>query len=196
MIHYHTRPLMENYIHTDFKVVELGDQIINYNEQEKDIRSLDFYSNIDITSIDIRKDADRALKLDLSKAIPKKDMDKLAGTFDALTDFGTIEHVKKSLYHALKNSFNLVKEGGIFIHCNPKWDNFPCHTGCHKFSQEFWKEYAKAANMEVIQTGEHAAYHNTKTGWEVYAIIRKTEGAKFPTKKVFDSIYKEWIRQE
>lgn len=201
MIHLYTVPLFEKYAQHDSIVIELGDQLVNITEYPGAPhireRSIDYYANkapeMLITSIDNRKDADRALNLDLSKTIAKNVKDSIRA--DILTDFGTIEHVK-SLYHALKNSFDLVKTGGLFIHSNPKTNGYAPGHGYHYFCEEFWGEYCKASGMELVEVGEHPAEDNKETGWEIFAVIRKSKGAKFPTKKVFDEIYKKYITSE
>ena len=215
MIHLFTYPLFLKYTQHDSLVVELGDQLINMTFYEGGPhvrkRSIDHFKDIapelNITSIDNRQNADRALNLDLSKNIPNKSFPYF-GKADVLTDFGTLEHVvdidkktKKnkyvsSLYYALKNAFNFVKTGGVFIHSNPKEGNFPGHAAYHYFVEEFWIEYAKLAGLTVLEIGEHPAENNTTNGWEIFAVLEKDPEAKFPTRKDFDILYKKYITKE
>lgn len=191
MIHYHIFERIiknESYFKRGDRVIELGDQEINLNingEHIHGIGSQEFFNNIETVSIDIAG-TNESLPLDLSKSIPVKD---LPAQGDVLTDFGTIEHVK-SLYYALKNSFNLIKDGGLGIHVNPLSGGYVANHGYHYFNEDFWKAYCDLAKLELLETFKEAAYRNTRDGWEQYAVYRKTVKSKFPTKKAFDHIYK------
>ena len=175
-------------------VNELGDQEINLNidgEHVNGIGSQQFFKNITTVSIDINGE-NGSLPLDLSKAIPVKDMPKEA---DILTDFGTLEHVK-SLYFGLKNSFNLLKSGGLAIHVNPLSGGYVANHGYHYFNEGFWVAYCDLAKLNLVESYVQAAYHNEETGREQYAIYEKQSKSKFPTKKEFDKIYKEHITKK
>jgi len=160
-------------------------------------RTIDYYGKVlpemQIVSIDNRADADRSRNLDLSKTIKDSDFEYL-NSADFVTDFGTIEHVK-DLYYALKNVFNILKTGAKVLHSNPKIGHFPNHNDFHKFSTKFWEVYSELAGFKILEIGEQAAYHNEKTGMEVFVVMEKQEGAKFPAKKDFDHIYKKYIKK-
>ena len=210
MIHWHIHELIKEFTFTGAEVIEFGDQEVNINEgwrseakgEYLDTRS--FYTTLHITSIDITGEHG-ALNLDLSKNIPTKDRPKPG---DVLTDFGTLEHVE-SLYYGLKNAFNLIKTGGIAIHVNPLSKGYVANHGFHYFTEGFWKAYAEAAKMELVEVPNFnhpssgykdgflrfAAYHNIDTGWELVAVYKKTKGSKFPTKAAFDKIYNKHIKK-
>lgn len=190
MIHYHIfEGPIKKYFQADSRVIELGDQEINLNiggEHVNGIGSQEFFDNIETVSIDINGE-NGSLPLDLAK--PIKDLPKQG---DILTDFGTLEHVK-SLYHGLKNAFNLLKIGGIAIHVNPLSGGYVANHGFHYFNENFWVAFCDLAKLNLIETYKEAAYHNTVDGWEQYAIYEKQAKSKFPTKTEFDKIYKAHI---
>ena len=187
MIHYDIFETMKNYLKEGDRVIELGDQEVNLADAQG-LTSQEYFDNIETVSIDINGEHN-SLPLDLSKAIPKKDIPKPG---DVLTDFGTLEHVK-SLYYGLKNSFNLIKVGGIAIHVNPLSGGYVANHGYHYFNEGFWVAFCEAAKLNLVETKKIAAYHNTTDGWEQYAIYEKQAKSKFPTKKDFDTIYKRHI---
>lgn len=181
MIHYHTKQLFEKYVPEGADVIQAGDQWMNIDEtlnyEHHHIQAHDYYRNRQIISLDIHGE-NGAEPFDLSTPFPNN---AFLGTADAVTDFGTLEHVK-DLGVALKHFFDFCKVGGVMLHANPKTGHFPNHNAYHYFTQTFWEKYAKAAGLELLETREQAAYHNEKTGVEVYAVLRKTEESKFPTK--------------
>lgn len=76
---------------------------------------------------------------DLNEPVPKQ----LINSFDAVCDFGTIEHVFNAV-QAIKNCMMLVKPGGIFISQAP-CNNYAGH-GFFQFSPEFFFRAFTAAN--------------------------------------------------
>lgn len=200
MIHYHIHERIikkENgYIKQGDRVIELGDQEVNIDESRRSaavghyLKSQEFYKGIETVSIDINGEHG-SLPLDLSKSIPAKSLPEPG---DVLTDFGTIEHVK-DLYSGLKNSFNLIKVGGLGIHVNPLASGYAANHGFHYFTESFWEGFCKVAGLELVDLFVQAAYHNTETGNELYCIYRKAESSKFPTKKAFDHLYKLHIKK-
>ena len=168
------------------KMLELGNQIMNL-ENLQNVSAKEHFTKLGYnhTSIDING-LDGAMPLDLSKPI-KEDL----GLFDIITDMGTIEHVS-NLYEALKNVFNLLNINGVVIHKNPKTGSFSdiYHKEAHHFTLDFWNEYAKETNMDIIKIEEHPIYHNVIDGWECIAILRKTKNSKQLTKAQFLRISK------
>lgn len=188
MIHHDIFQVIKKYFQPNNRIIELGDQEINLNidgEHIHGIGSQQFFENVETVSIDINGE-NGSLPLDLSKSI--KD---LPDPGDVLTDFGTLEHVK-SLYYGLKNSFNLIKIGGIAIHVNPLSGKYEEDHGFHYFNEAFWVAFCDLVGLNLIETFEVNAYHGLKT-WEQYAIYEKQAKSKFPTKQQFDKIYKKHI---
>lgn len=186
MIEFHGNELVKKYSKEGCTMLELGNQIMNLAECQGMPAKI-YYSRLGYkhTSADING-RDGALELDLCE--PQE-----LGKFEFITDFGTTEHVN-DLFACLKNVFNACENGGIMLHKNPKTGNFPKH-GNHYFTVDFWKEYAYAANLEVIEIYEHPIYHNTKDGWGVIAILRKLYESKFPTKAKINKL-KELVHAE
>lgn len=80
---------------------------------------------------------------DLNNQIP----DNLFESFDAVCDFGTIEHVFNTV-QAIKNCMLMLKPGGIFITQTP-CNNYAGH-GFFQFSPEFFFRVFTEANGFVI----------------------------------------------
>lgn len=191
MIHYDTDILFRQYAKPGDLVCALGDDVMNL-EHVQGPKATKHYKQFKMTSVDWNGTAD--VSEDLSKPVKNP----FLSDFDIVTDFGTGEHVG-SLYHFLKNAFGFLKVGGIAIHANPKTGHFPGHQlegqkhESHHFIPEFWSAYAKAAKLELVEARDQAAYGNTETGVEVYAVYRKTENSKFPTKAAFTKIMKAYV---
>lgn len=180
MIHSHTKAEFEKHIYPGCKVIELGDQLMDVGHLTQFQRSDEYYAGkADIQSIDWHG-KNRALKLDLSKPIEEEFQ------CDLLTNFGTVEHVE-DLYNALLNVHNFTKEGGTMIHANPKTGTFAGH-GYHFFTQDFWKALAKECKYELIETYEKSPYSDENPDIEVFAILKKTVGSKFPTREKFETL--------
>lgn len=133
--------------------------------------------------IDVSKE-NGAMDYDLSKPLPIKK------EFDLVTDFGTGEHVgrtKDDLYQVLKNIHNLCKFQGIMIRENPKTGNWPGH-GFHYMTKSFYKAFCKEQGYQLLKVGEHAAMGNTTDGWNVYAVMRKTDDKPFMSKAKFNKL--------
>lgn len=103
--------------------------------------------------------------------------------FDFVFQHGTIEHIDGGLYIPLKNLHESCKIGGIMIHENPKTGNWPGH-GQHYFTQDFWK----GLGYEVLETSEEPAMGNVTDGWNVCAVLRKTNEV-FIKKVKFKTLY-------
>ena len=202
MIHHFSKKafdrVMEDY--PGARVIEFGDEYMNVNEQLQSwtdangkfygTRSRHHYmkQGVIIESIDINGNGE--YQADLSK--PVKGIEPA----DIVSDFGTMEHVE-SLYNAMKNAFNFCKVGGTMIHVNPEKGSFKNH-GFHYFTQDFWREYAKAAGLILKEVFRYQAYgpRSDNDGWEVYAVLVKDEESKFPSRSVFEKIQSEYVFTE
>lgn len=180
MIHNdHLTHTIEPYYGNGMRVIFLGDQVMNLAtcQSHEGVPAIKYFEeNMDTVSIDITGE-NGALNIDLSKNQAKKNLPDPA---DIVADYGTTEHVK-SLIPCLKNTFNMLKVGGLAIHVNPLKGHFPNHNAYHYFSEEFWSKYIKLIGLEFVRVFTHPAYHNVDTGMEVYALYRRTEKSKFPT---------------
>ena len=125
------------------RMVELGNQVLKGigGTAKQYFQSI----NVDHVSIDING-KDGALNLDLQQRI--KDP-LLVGTFDVLTDFGTVEHVK-SQYTCWLNIHNLVKQNGLFIHLLPRTGHWAGH-GDHKYSLEFFENLSHHCKYQLLE---------------------------------------------
>lgn len=203
MIHWHIHEYLlkkeAGYAKAGDRIIELGEQFINIDKfaqhtEENPLLSANYYINRTTIPIDINPQFQKVsgcLKLDLSKSISTKNRPEPG---DIVTDFGTIEHIK-SLYWALKNAFNLLKIGGYGMHVNPVSGGYLENHGFHYFTEDFWRAFANLAKLDIKYIDIHAAYHNHKTGNEIYCVYQKTEKSKFPTKQEFDRLYKLHIRK-
>jgi len=108
------------------------------------------------------------------------------GTFDIVTDFGTIEHVSGDVYAALKNAFDSCIIDGYIVHENPKTGNWEGHGNWY-FDIEFWKRYASYCDLEILRIGENAAMGNVTDGWNIHVVFKKT-GSKFISKANFKKL--------
>lgn len=165
MIEQHGHELFLKYAPKGGSVLELGDQIMNL-EFVQNISAKDYYTSLGYkhTSVDING-KHGSLAIDLN--YPSKSI----GQFDIVTDFGTGEHLS-NLYQFLSNAFMYCSTDGIMIHKNPKTGSFPFHC-YHYFTMQFWVEYARLCNLDIIELYEHAIYGNTTDGWEVIVVLRK-----------------------
>jgi len=172
------------------KMMELGAQCLytrQYNSTDGEKHwAKDYFTNKGIkhTSIDLVidgawSDGGRAEKADLRKPLKYKD-------FDIVTNFGTTEHVegdRGSLYKAFKNIHNMCKVGGVMIHENPKTGNWQGH-GVHYMTTGFYGGLCSITGYELLELKEEAAMGNTKSGWNVCAVLRKTSN-EFCSKEDF-----------
>ena len=105
--------------------------------------------------------------IDLSKPM------EINEQYDLVTDFGTSEHVEKSLYNCWANKFNLCKTGGFILSENPKTGNWKGH-GFHYYTLEFYEKLAEVCpSLELLFVGETPAHGNSIDGWNVYCLFRK-----------------------
>lgn len=112
--------------------------------------------------------------------------------FSLILQHGTIEHIDGSLYQPFKNIHEACCIGGIMIHENPKTGNWPLH-GQHYFTKDFYVQFAKVCNYELLEVCEEAAMGNTIDGWNVCAVLRKKYDAEFISETKFNKIYKAYI---
>lgn len=162
-------------------VIELGAQNMydQTYETERGPYASTYYRNrgMKYNCIDLNGE-NAALKLDLEKSI-KHDYQ-----YDLVTNFGTSEHIKNQ--HAVFGTIHkLTKVGGMIICENPKTGNWPQH-GLNYYTQEFYQNLCKALNYTLVEVGEYPAMGNKESGWNIYAIMKKTEAKVFPTEKQFD----------
>jgi hypothetical protein len=157
----------------------------------------------DYTCIDLAGD-NGALKIDVSYPVD------LGRQFDLVLDIGFGEHVvradeyymtaflgghinsvypsniksvKEGYYTFWLNKFNLLKDGGIMINCNPKTENWPQH--CYTWvSFDTYYSLNAISGLKIIDIGEHPASGNSKDGWEIWSVMRKFEN-HFPTFEEF-----------
>lgn len=164
------------------KMLELGAQNVydseNYGKVAKEI-----FEGMGIihTSIDI-KQHQGAIEADL-----REPLTFTKSKFDLVTDYGTTEHVEGNLYEAFKNIHNLCKKGGIMIHENPKTGNWPEH-GFNYYTKSFYEMLAELAKYEILELTEEPAMGNTTDGWNVCAVLRKTEANKFIEESDFNKL--------
>lgn len=181
MIEYYGYELLKPYLIEGKVMIELGNQIMNLEDNQGE-SAKDFFTRkygIVHTSID-QNGKDGALAHDLSKPVD------IGFKADIVTDFGTSEHVT-DLYQCLCNVFNFCKAEGNIIHKNPKTGNFPNH-GFHYFTVEFWQQYAELTGLKIVGLEEHPIYHNTKDGWEIICVLRKTKRSKISTEEEFKKL--------
>jgi len=119
-----------------------------------------------------------AQRLDLSRPIEKAEWD---GAFDVVTDFGTSEHVGRSLgalYHCRANCHRWCRPGGLMFFVNPKTGHWPDH-GYHYFTVEHYEQLARACLYHIVQVYEHPTLGNMVDGWQVNAVLQKVYAAPF-----------------
>lgn len=181
MIEYHGYNLILKYAPKGCRMLELGNQEMNLADVQN-ISAKEHFSGLGYNHTSIDKNGkDGALPLNLSEPIIED-----LGQFDIVTDAGTTEHVE-DLYNSLRNTFGFCAINGVMLHKNPKTGNFPGH-GNHFFTLDFWKAYAKACKLDILEILEHPIYHNRDTGWECIAILKKTDNSKFLSKEEFNKI--------
>jgi len=137
------------------------------------------------TSIDMNE-KDGAKKYDLNKIKP-------FARFDIITDFGTSEHVK-NFYMAWVNKHHFTEINGVIINENPKVDNWHGH-GFHYVTIDFYKELTGLGLYEILEIGEHPAMGNSKDGWNIYCVLKKTN-FDFITQKQFNKLSFQTIRDD
>lgn len=149
-----------------------------YNNKHYGQIAQNYYRGLhqDIVSIDITGCQD-SITHDLREPLEME-------AFDFISQHGTLEHVetREGFYLAFKHLHEVLKMGGTIIHENPKTGNWPGH-GHHYITQEFFE----GLGYEVVSIGEHPAMSNTKDGWNIYAVLKKT-GEEFISNKEFNEL--------
>lgn len=159
------------------RMAELGNQKMRSDVLGHSVAAKKFFTamGIDHTSIDING-KDGALPLDLRLPIARLD---LLGTFDVVTNFGTIEHVSRQ-YPAWKNMHDLARTGGLFLHILPEVGSWRGHCE-FRYDARFIPALAALCSYEVLRHGRQGidAEHRL-----IAAVLRKT-GAPFPAEAEF-----------
>jgi hypothetical protein len=167
------------------KMLELGDQNLYFSPYYGEYAKKHFIeAGIEHISVDIQAFEGGSVKMDLSKPFNKPEW---VNYFDVVTDFGTSEHVSGSLYHCFKNIHECSKFGGLMIHENPKTGNWPGH-GAHYFTREFYYGLRDSMGYELLESGQHPAMGNETDGWNIWAVLRKTEDKEFISEKEFNKL--------
>lgn len=169
----------------DIKILELGNQFMNLQDCQN-VTAKEYFTDKGYrhTSWDING-LDGAIQIDLRSELLHPENEKYKN--DVVTDFGTLEHLTHGLINGLKNVFYQCKVGGYMLHKNPKTGNFPGH-GHYYFTEHFWMQYAQFNNLEIVDLYEHPIYHNTKDGWEIIAVLKKTKGSEWFSDVVIKSL--------
>lgn len=178
--------LLMRYAKTGNQMLELGNQTIyfgdDYGKPAKPMFEKMGFSHI---SIDLNGE-DGAVKSDLSIKTYYTIMVNCRA-FDIVTDFGTSEHIKPSLYACWWNKHTNCKYGGYIISENPKTGNWKGH-GYWYYTEEFYRNLAKAQGYEIMELGEHPAMGNTTDGWNIYCVLKKIKSNSFITKAQFNKL--------
>lgn len=110
---------------------------------------------------------------------------------DLIVDAGTSEHVGhngefswQAIYNCWRNKFDLCKVDGLIYSENPLTGNWPLH-GFNYYTTEFYYQLSENSNLAIVDIGLHPACHNTRNGWNVWCILRKT-GDHFPEQATFE----------
>jgi len=128
------------------KMLQLGDQVMR---NVRKMRGKKYFENKGsfVVSIDLNGRGG-SLPIDLSKQIS---MPEYKEYFDIITNFGTSEHVSDHM-QCFKNMDYFCKKGGIIYNLNPReghWNN-RSHRGVHKYTTEFYDNWAKENGYSVI----------------------------------------------
>ena len=182
----HSFDLFNRWCHPPASIIELGNQIIYFgSEYGKPAKPMFQNMGYEHTSIDMNE-KDGAKKYDLNKIKP-------FARFDIITDFGTSEHVK-NFYMAWVNKHHFTEINGVIINENPKVDNWHGH-GFHYVTIDFYKELTGLGLYEILEIGEHPAMGNSKDGWNIYCVLKKTN-FDFITQKQFNKLSFQTIRDD
>jgi hypothetical protein len=119
-------------------------------------------------------------------------IDNIEKQYSIITDFGTTEHVKDSLYNAFKNIHNLCEVGGLIIHENPLVGHWHNH-GYNYFTKEFYVELCKDNQYELLDLEIEYAMGNYTDGGLVCSVFRKTKEQEFISEKTFKTYYTKRI---
>lgn len=171
------------------RMMELGDQqMMTFHDIPEGSAAKSWFERMGVqhTSVDINGDLG-AIKLDLSVPIERPEW-LLA--FDIVTDYGTSEHVGKSLtalYNCRANVHRWCRAGGLMLFSNPKTGHWPDH-GFHCFTEKHYHDLAAACGYDAIRVFEHPTCGNTTTGYQISAVLLKRENAPFVSESEYARI--------
>lgn len=134
-----------------------------------------------------------ALNIDLSKPLDYGEH----SSCDLVTQIGTFEHVSGPdgkfsweasywCWHHIYYLANLAT--GVIYNESPQTGSWPKH-GVAYLTAEFIYQLCEASGLRLIDIGVHPACHNTRNGYNVWAIMQHTGKGSFPdlaTFKTFD----------
>lgn len=182
--------ILQQFIQPGMNVLELGDQLCDWSSkvhgQRADIVLKDLHQ-VDVTTIDIHGN-NRALPLNLNEYPCCGD--DMHGSFDLVTDFGTMEHTD-DIFNCLSNVYLMLKPGGISIHANPA-KSYTNH-GNYYFTPRFWEKYCEFTGAELLHTETTPVYHKSNPHHELYAVIK--HGDKFMNFEQWEDEMMRWYRR-
>jgi hypothetical protein len=176
----HSFDLFDKYANDGDSILELGAQNLYFGDMYDEPAKFYFEKlGFKHTSIDMNG-LHGSLKYDLSDPIFHS-----LGDFDIVTDFGTSEHVS-DLYICWCHKVVNCKQDGLIISENPEKGSWPDHIDCyHWITEDFYRKLEQISSLEILELGRHAAMGNTKDGWNVYCVMKKT-GDVFPGREEFN----------
>lgn len=160
------------------RMVELGNQHFYWTDEITYKVAKDYFESLGVmhASIDINGE-DGALPLDLSKEILFQ-----REWFDVLTNFGTSEHVSNQ-YECWRNTHNLVRVGGLFIHVLPKIGYFKDHSEYH-YNYIFFQALAQMCGYTILSPPALIGIDHT----QVYVAMVKKEDVPFISRVAFSGL--------
>ena len=167
---------MERHFSTSTKrVAEYGDQV--FNENGKLVADYFRTKGIETTSFDL-SGRYGAVTADLGEPIPAE----YAGKFDAVTNFGTIEHINGQ-YHAWRNAHIMCRLGGIMLHTLTYPGYWVGHCRYY-YPDEFVIDLSGRAGYSIVDM-----QHYPFGGWPggdvlLLAALKKTQ-EEFPSESEF-----------
>lgn len=162
-----------------YDISEAGFTLVNNS-----LISAEYWKSVghEYTSVDLNG-KEGALQLDMRLPIRDNDEHNLIDSFDLLTDSGTSEHVSEQ-YQNWKNQYEVLKEGGYFVHILPKEGYWGTHCE-FKYNLEFFEQLAKANDYEMIESFEQL---DSDIRCDICCVMRKTSSKGFMTKEQFDEL--------
>jgi len=156
---------------SNLKIAELGSQYVMGDEwgDYGPPYFKEIFKNLDITSYDYSID-NNSIFLDLTKSIPIE----INGIYDIVTNFGTSEHVQNQ-YMCWKNTFEMMKEGGIVISEIPKKGSWSNHCKYYFDENTFLAMYRDFEIIEMLDI------HYDVQGYLIYTVMKKRHNGCFLT---------------
>jgi hypothetical protein len=127
-----------------------------------------------------------ALPLNLAEPI---DNPEFVSAFEAVTDFGTSEHVGpdlRHLYNCRANCHKWARTGGLLLFMNPKTGCWPLH-GYHYFTAEHYQRLAASCHYRILEITEAPTCLNA-VAYEVRAAFVKEEDNAFIPFEAYQAI--------